>query len=149
MWLQIEETTSSTEFYLLCLSASRFHCFQCECVCFQIRGRTSGTTRTSWLWTWPPTPSVPHFSRGSRETVSTAATRERRRSTHTYSVIRTDHTLDSVQHNTTPKTQQSPLIQSSLIQYWIKHILNLLDLDFRYKSRKSFFIKIHELFPEK
>lgn len=41
----------------------------------QIRGQTSETTRTSWPWRWPPTPSVPRFSRGSWEAVSAAASR--------------------------------------------------------------------------
>lgn len=36
---------------------------------------TSGTMRTSWLWTWPPTRGVPRFSKGRRKAVSTADTR--------------------------------------------------------------------------
>lgn len=42
---------------------------------FQIQGQTSGTMRTNWHWTWPPTRSAPLFSRGNSKAVSSAATR--------------------------------------------------------------------------
>lgn len=49
-----------------------------------MRGQTSGTMRISWLWRWPPTPSVLHFSRGSREAVSRSGTWGQPRSTQTH-----------------------------------------------------------------
>lgn len=41
----------------------------------QTPGRTSGTMRTSWLWTWRPTRAVPRFSKECKQAVSTTRTR--------------------------------------------------------------------------